>query len=101
MLQNIGTHSEDVQQEFVRRLPDLFRLLQHAAPHCLTLQGRIDMSEEPQAEEEADLLFRSSVIFGAVLSVVPGKLRSEAQRAIVAQVLCSSCLSEHFQLVAL
>ena len=93
VLHNIGTHSEDVQQEFVRRLPDLFRLLQTASPHCLTLPRTGGIPVGPQGEEEADLLFRSSVMFGALLSVVPGKLRYEAQSFIVAQVLSYSCLS--------
>lgn len=86
-LHNISTHSKDVQQGFVQCLPALFRLLQAAAPHCLALPCSDSMAAEPQEEEEeADLLFRCSVMLGALLSVVPGKLRSEAQRVIVAQV---------------
>jgi hypothetical protein len=87
-LHNIGTHPEDVQQGFVQRLPDIFRLLQVAAPHCLTVPCTDNMTAEPQEEEEeeADLLFRCSVMLGALLSVVPGTLRAEAQRVIVAQV---------------
>jgi len=95
-LNHVGTHTEDVQQAFVSCLPHLFDLLQSAAPHCLLLSSAGTKSErissgldtaEPPQEEEADLLFRCSVMMGALLSVVSGKLRSEALRTIVSQVL--------------
>lgn len=82
VLQHIGNHPQDVQQAFVDRMPDLFDLVQVAAPHCVACPGSKTASEE----EDADLLFRCCMMFSAMLSAGPGKIRSEALRVVVAQV---------------
>ena len=92
-LHHVGTYSEDVQEAFVSGVPKLLQLLQTAAPHCLRLQspavedGRMgDDAADRGQEEEADLLFRCSCMLGGLLSAVSARLRSQALRAIVAQV---------------
>ena len=82
VLQHIGNHPQDVQQAFVGRMPDLFDLVQVAAPHCVACPGSKTASEE----EDADLLFRCCMMFSAMLSAGPSKIRSEALRVVVAQV---------------
>lgn len=92
-LHHVGTHTQDVQEAFVDCLPDLFRLLQTAAPHFLSLpyanteNQQFDNGVGGKKEEEADLLFRCCVMIGALLTVVPGRLRSQALRAVMAQVI--------------
>ena len=84
-LHHIGIHETDVQQAFVNNLPAIFDLLQAAAQQCLALPCAHTISGKLE-EEEADLLFRSTVMISALLSVVPGKLRSGAFRYVIAQV---------------